>query len=405
MKKFGLLGEKLGHSFSVPIHNMLADYDYNLYEKSPSELEEFLKNPQLDGMNVTIPYKKDVISYCTQLSDAAKKIGSVNTLVLKEDGWHGHNTDYYGFVYMLKSAGISPQGKKAVVLGDGGASLTVQCALKDLGAREIVVMSLFGENTYDKIGRHYDAEIIVNATPVGMYPHCPDSLIVLDNFKNCTGVADVIYNPAHTKLLCDAERLGIPCTNGLPMLVAQAKAACEIFKDETIADEKIDEIVKKIQSQLKNIVLIGMPGCGKSRIGSLLAQTLGRPFADCDQMIVDRAGNIETIFADHGEEYFRNIETEVIKDISKESSYVISTGGGCVTQDRNYNLLHQNSLIIWLRREISELPTDGRPLSKSGKLEEMYAKRKPMYERFADFIVDNNSTPEETVEKIKECLL
>ena len=284
MKKFGLLGEHLGHSFSVPIHNMLADYEYKLYEKSPAELEDFLKNPQLSGMNVTIPYKMDVSPYCSWLSDAAKKIGSVNTLVLKEDGWHGHNTDYYGFVYMLKNAGINPEGKKVVVLGDGGASLTIQCALKDLKAREIVVMSLFTENTYDTIYRHYDAEIIVNATPVGMYPKTPASLVELENFKKCEGIADVIYNPARTKLLCDAERLNIPCTNGLPMLVAQAKAACEIFKDEKIADEKIDEIVKKIESQLKNIVLIGMPGCGKSRIGALLSESLSRPFADCDRM-------------------------------------------------------------------------------------------------------------------------
>ncbi|MBR6523892.1 MAG: shikimate kinase [Clostridia bacterium] len=405
MNKFGLLGEHLGHSFSVPIHNMLADYEYKLYEKSPAELDDFLKNPKLSGMNVTIPYKKDVIPYCSWLSDAAKKIGSVNTLVLKKDGWHGHNTDYYGFVYMLKRAGINPEGKKVVVLGDGGASLTIQCALKDLKAREIVVMSLFTENTYDTIYRHYDAEIIINATPVGMYPKTPASLVELENFKKCEGIADVIYNPARTKLLCDAERLGIPCTNGLPMLVAQAKAACEIFKDEKIADEKIDEIVKKIESQLKNIVLIGMPGCGKSRIGALLSESLSRPLADCDRMITERAGNIEKIFAEHGEEYFRTVETEVINEISKESGYIISTGGGCVTKERNYDLLHQNSFIIWLRRDINALPTDGRPLSKAGKLEEMYNIRKPMYERFCDFEIDNNGSPEETVRKIKECIL
>lgn len=405
MKRFGLLGRKLGHSFSVPIHNMLTDYEYKLYEREPDELDGFLKNSGLDGMNVTIPYKKDVIPYCVSLSDAAKKIGSVNTLVLKEDGWHGHNTDYFGFVYMLKSAGISPQGKKVVVLGDGGASLTVQCAIKDMGAREIVVMSRHTENTYDTLPNHYNADIIINTTPVGMYPHCPDSLVSLENFKNCTGVADLIYNPARTKLISDAVRLGIPSVNGLPMLVAQAKYACEIFKDEKIADERIEEIVKKIESQLKNIVLIGMPGCGKSRIGKLLSETLGRPFADCDRMIVDRAGNIENIFAEHGEAYFREVETEVIKDISRESGYIISTGGGCVTQDRNYDLLHQNSFVIWLKRDINALPTDGRPLSKSVKLEKMYAVRKPMYEKFADYIIDNNSSPEETVEKIKECIL
>lgn len=405
MSRFGLLGEHLGHSFSVPIHNMLANYEYKLYEKTPSELEDFLKNPSLDGMNVTIPYKKAVIAYCSQLSEAAKKTGSVNTLVLKEDGWHGHNTDYFGFVHMLKKAEISPKNKKVLVLGTGGASLTVQCVIKDLGASEIVVISRSGENNYDNISRHYDADIIVNATPVGMYPNTPASPINLENFKNCSGVADLIYNPSCTKLLYDAERLNIPNVNGLPMLVAQAKAACEIFSGEKIEDEKIDEIVKKINTQLKNIVLIGMPGCGKSRIGALLSSNLSRPFADCDSMIVERAGKIEKIFAEHGEEYFRNIETEVIKDISKESGYIISTGGGCVTQERNYSLLHQNSVIIWLKRDINTLPTDGRPLSKSGNLSQMYKIRKPLYERFCDFEIDNNSSPEETVMKIKECIL
>lgn len=404
MKRFGLLGEKLGHSFSVPIHNMLADYEYGLYEKSPSELDEFLKNPTLDGMNVTIPYKKDVIPYCTWLSDAAKKIGSVNTMVLKEDGWHGHNTDYYGFVYMLKTAGISPLGKKVVILGSGGASLTVQCAVRDLGASEIVVISRNGENNYNNIDRHFDAEIIINTTPVGMYPNCPDSLINLDNFGKCCGVADLIYNPSQTKLLSDAAMLGIPFVNGLPMLVAQAKYACEIFTGEKISDDKIDEIVKKIESQLKNIVLIGMPGSGKSHIGKLLSEQLKRPFADCDEMIVSREGNIEDIFSRHGEDYFRQVETDVIKDLCKESGYIISTGGGCVTQERNFNLLHQNSIVIWLNRNIDTLPTDGRPLSKSGNLKEMYKKRKPMYERFCDFKVNNNGTPEETVNKIKELL-
>lgn len=405
MKRFGLLGEKLGHSFSVPIHSKLADYEYKLYEKSPSELEDFLKNPQLDGMNVTIPYKKAVIPYCAKLSDAAKKIGSVNTLVLKEEGWHGHNTDYYGFIYMLKYAGITPEGKKVLVLGDGGASLTVQCALEDLGAKEIVVMSRHTDNTYDKLDRYYDADIIINTTPVGMYPNCPASLINLDSFKNCCGVADVIYNPSKTKLLSDAERLAIPHVNGLPMLVAQAKYASEIFTGKKIHDEKIDEIVKEIETQTKNIVLIGMPGSGKSLIGKLLAETLDRKFADCDEMIVSREGNIEEIFKNHGESYFRKVETEVIKDISKESGYIISTGGGCVTVEENFNLLHQNSYVVWLKRDISLLSTEGRPLSKKSNLEEMYKVRKPLYEKFSDYKVENVSSPEEAVRKIKECLL
>lgn len=402
--KYGLLGEKLGHSFSVPIHEKLADYEYKLYEKKPSELKDFLENSQLDGMNVTIPYKKDVIPYCSWLSDVAKRIGSVNTMVRTEDGWHGHNTDYYGFMYMLKSAGISPEGKKVVILGSGGASLTVRCVLKDLGAKEIVVFSRSGENTYDKMNLHYDAEIIVNTTPVGMYPNCPSSLINLDKFKNLQGVADLIYNPSVTKLLAEAKRLGVPHVNGLTMLVAQAKYASEIFSGEKIDDDMIDNIVREIESQTRNIVLIGMPSSGKSLIGKLLAENLNRPFADCDEMIISREGNIEEIFKNHDENYFRKVETNVIKDISKESGYVISTGGGCVTVEENYNLLHQNSHVIWIKRDISLLSTDGRPLSKSGHLEEMYNIRKPLYESFCDFAVENASSPEEAVRKIKECL-
>jgi len=404
VKKFGLLGKHLGHSFSVPIHNMLGEYEYKLYEKSPNELEDFLKNPVLDGMNVTIPYKKDVIRYCSQLSDVAKKIGSVNTLILKDDGWHGHNTDYFGFVYMLKSAGISPKDKKAVILGSGGASLTAWHALSDLGAAEIVVISRTGEDNYDNIDRQFDAEIIINTTPVGMYPNTPESLISLENFKNCTGVVDLIYNPSRTKLLCDAERVQISHSNGLPMLVAQAKLASEIFQGKEIPDEKIDEIVKKIDSELKNIVLIGMPGCGKSLIGKMLSKALGKPLIDVDRYIAERYGNIEEIFKNKGEEYFRRVETEIIKEVSKESGKIISTGGGCVTREENYPLLHQNGIIIWLKRDITTLPTEGRPLSKLNNLEEMYRVRKPMYEQFCDFVIDNDGSPEDTVLKIKECL-
>lgn len=405
MKKFGLLGEKLSHSYSVLVHNMLADYEYKLYEKKIEEIETFLKNPTLSGMNVTIPYKKTVIPYCTHLSDCAKKIGAVNTLVLKEDGWYGDNTDYFGFTFMLKNAEISPQGKKAVILGSGGSSLTAQCVLEDLGAKEIIVFSRHSETNYNQLDKHLDAEIIVNATPVGMYPHCPESLIELDKFTKCVGVADLIYNPLKTKLLCDAERLGIACTNGLSMLVAQAKKACELFTGKTIPDSEILPIVKQIEKNTKNIVLIGMPGSGKSHIGSMLADLLGRKLVDIDSEIVSRYGNIENIFKTQGEKEFRKIESQIIKEFSKEKGLIISTGGGCVTIPENYIPLCQNSFIIWLKRDISLLPTEGRPLSKSGSLEEMYKIRKPLYESFCDFKVENCGDPSETVNKIKELLV
>lgn len=404
MKRFGLLGEKLSHSFSPQIHGLLADYEYKLYEKSPSEIESFLTNSSLDGMNVTIPYKTTVIPYCSYLSDTAKKVGSVNTLIFKDGGWHGYNTDYFGFVYMLKSAGICPKGKKVLVLGSGGASLTVREVLSDLGAKSVVIISRSGENNYDNIEKHFDADIIVNTTPVGMYPNNLVSPLSLNGFKNLCGVADLIYNPAKTKLLLDAESRSIPCTNGLSMLVAQAKLSAEIFLQTKIPDSKIDDITKKISDECKNIALIGMPGCGKSHIAALLSQSLGRPYVDIDSLIVSLEGDIEDIFKLKGEKYFRNIETTTLAEVSKRSGQIISTGGGCVTTEENYNLLRQNSTVFWLKRDIDSLPKDGRPLSKSVNLEDMYNLRKPLYERFCDYIIDNNDSPEKTVQKIKECL-
>ena len=404
MKRFGLLGEKLSHSFSPQIHGLLADYEYKLYEKSPSEIESFLTNSSLDGMNVTIPYKTTVIPYCSYLSDTAKKVGSVNTLIFKDGGWHGYNTDYFGFVYMLKSAGICPKGKKVLVLGSGGASLTVREVLSDLGAKSVVIISRSGENNYDNIEKHFDADIIVNTTPVGMYPNNLVSPLSLNGFKNLCGVADLIYNPAKTKLLLVAESRSIPCTNGLSMPVAQAKLSAEIFLQTKIPDSKIDDIAKKISGECKNIALIGMPGCGKSHIAALLSQSLGRPYVDIDSLIVSLEGNIEDIFKLKGEKYFRNIETTTLAEVSKRSGQIISTGGGCVTTEENYNLLRQNSTVFWLKRDIDSLPKDGRPLSKSVNLEDMYNLRKPLYERFCDYIIDNNDSPEKTVQKIKECL-
>ncbi len=405
-RQFGLLGKKLSHSFSPSIHNMLASYEYKLYEKENDELSDFLEACDLSGMNVTIPYKKEVIPYCVSLSENAKKLGSVNTLVKENDGWHGYNTDYYGFCYMVKKSGIEITAKKAIVLGSGGASLTVTQALNDLGAKEVIVISRTGENNYENIYLHYDADIIVNTTPVGMYPNNMASLLELCNFKNCVGVIDLIYNPIRTKLLLDAKNLGIPHINGLSMLVAQAKKSAELFLKKDICDSCIDNIEKSLEKKSLNIILIGMPGCGKTTTGKLLSQMTGKEFIDCDEEIVKYKNMpIPEIFEKEGEDGFRKAEHEVIKSISKKTGCIIATGGGCVTREENYPYLHQNGVIFWIKRDIKSLPTNDRPLSQKSNLFEMYEKRKPLYEKFSDYIIENHNSQKEAAEMIKEKIL
>lgn len=403
---YGLLGRKLGHSWSPAIHGELGSVPYGLYEAEPEGVGTFLSTTSLSAMNVTIPYKKTVIPYCTVLSDAAKKIGSVNTLVKKADGWHGDNTDYYGFIYMVKQAGIDPSGKKCLVLGSGGASVTVVQALKDMGAAQVYVISRSGEDNYHNLSRHEDAGIIVNTTPLGMYPNNGQAPLSLAGFPNCQVVLDLIYNPQRTALMMDAESRGIPCCGGLTMLVAQAKRAAELFMNCTLPDTRIPEIVRKLQTRMENIVLIGMPGCGKSTIAAALSKELGLQAVDADAEIVKLAGKpIPKIFADGGEDAFRKIETEVLKELGKRTGIILSTGGGCVTRKENHPLLHQNGKIIWLKRDLDQLPTDGRPLSQKHDLSEMYRTRRPMYEAFADIAVDNTGTVKDTVQAIKEALL
>ena len=401
----GLLGRKLGHSYSPQIHNLLGDYSYVLFEKEPEELENFLKNGEFSGLNVTIPYKKEVIPYLSELSPTAQKMGCVNTVLRRSDGTlYGHNTDYFGFTSLVRHAGLSVAGKKVLVLGSGGASNTAVAALKDLGANPVVI-SRSGENNYQNLHLHRDAAAIVNATPVGMYPNTGVSPIDLELFPHLEGVLDVIYNPARTQLLLDAEKLGIPRENGLWMLVAQAKEAAEVFTGGKISDEVIEKIYRRLSHQMKNIVLIGMPGCGKSTIGTLFAEKLGRTLADADEKIISLAGkSIPDIFAQDGEPTFRDWETKALAELGKQSGLVIATGGGCVTQKRNYPLLHQNGYLVWLERDCSVLPIDGRPLSQANDLGKMYAARKPLYEAFADIRVENAGTPEETVQHILNTL-
>ena len=399
--KCGLLGRKLSHSYSPQIHSYLGDYSYDLFEKEPEELEDFLRNGDFTGLNVTIPYKKEVIPYLDDLSPVAKKMGAVNTIVRRADGTlFGHNTDYFGFCFMVKKSGLDVNGKKVLVLGSGGASNTAVAALDELGAK-VIVISRTGENNYENLSRHYNARVIVNTTPVGMYPNTGTTPVELDSFNDLEGVLDVIYNPQRTLLLLDAENLNIPTENGLWMLVAQAKESAEYFLGSQLDDSIIPEIHKKLTIQMQNIILIGMPGCGKSTVGQALAKKLGRKFVDADQQIESMAGkSIPDIFSQDGESAFRDWETKVLIALGKQSGMVIATGGGCVTQLRNYPFLHQNGTIVWLQRDIAKLPTDGRPLSQANSPEAMFAKRKMLYQAFADITVNNDGLLSETVSTI-----
>ena len=397
MGKYGLLGEKLGHSFSPQIHAMLKCPDYGLYEVRPSELAQFLQTTELDGMNVTIPYKKAVIPFLRGMSERAKKIGSVNTLVRCDGGWFGDNTDYDGFYYLVKCCGVSPSGKKALVFGSGGASLTAQTVLRELGA-EVVVISRSGENNYETLERHRDASVLVNATPLGMYPETDAAPARVADFPQCAAVLDVIYNPARTRFLMEAERRRIPCENGLGMLVAQALAAEERFLKETLPKAQIGSVVSALARQTENLVLVGMPGCGKTRVGEDIAKRLGRKFVDSDDEIRRRFGRTPAeILRTEGEAAFRRRESGVLADLGKQSGLVIATGGGCVTVPENYPALHCNGKIFWLRRSLDRLSTNGRPLSQSVGVEALFEMRKAQYAAFADGEWKSNEDKEASV--------
>ncbi len=404
-RKFGLLGRKLGHSWSPQIHAALADYEYRLYEAEPEDLDRFLNATDLAGMNVTIPYKKDVVPYCAELSDAARRIGSVNTLVRRAGGWYGDNTDYTGFRYIVERSGVDVRGKKTLVFGTGGASLAVKAALADLGADPVVSVSRTGENNYGNLDRHRDARILVNTTPLGMFPDTGAAPVSVADFPACEGVFDVVYNPQRTAFLLEAERLGVPHAGGLGMLVAQAWRSAEQFAGRDIPKNRIEEIMSTLSRQMSNVILIGMPGCGKTAVGEALAKALDRPFLDADAQIEKAAGcSIPDIFAAEGEAGFRQRETAALAELGKLSGAVLATGGGCVTRPENYPLLHQNGSIVWLTRDLAKLPSDGRPLSQQGPIETIYAQRRDKYAAFADLTVDNNGPLEVTVSTIMEAL-
>ena len=382
----GLLGERLGHSWSRELHALFADYDYELFEVKPEELGDFLRTRDFHGLNVTIPYKTTMLDICDELTETAQAVGSVNTVVRLPDGaLLGDNTDAAGFEAMVWKSRIHVLGRKCLVLGSGGASLAVQYVLRKLGAGQVVVISRMGEDNYE------------------MYPHTTSCPIDLRDFPRCEGVLDLIYNPARTALMQQAEALGIPSQGGLYMLCEQARQAAQRFTGRPIPSIRTKEVYSTLMGRKENRVLIGMPGCGKSTVGRKLAEALDRPFFDCDaeleqilKMPVSDYINLK------GEKAFRRHETALLAQLGKQSGLVIATGGGCVTQPENYPLLHQNGAIVFLERELSKLPKRGRPLSLRGSLQDMYTIRFPMYRRFADFTVTNDGPIDRVVQRVEE---
>ncbi len=404
--RYGLIGEKLGHSFSAVIHPKLADYDYKLISVPKDEIDDFMKKRDFAALNVTIPYKQTVMPYCDIVTDVAKKIGCVNTLVMRPDGkLLGDNTDYSGFLSMAKKAGVDFCGKKVLILGSGGTSLTARTAAADSGAKEVIIVSRKGEVNYDNVYDIADAEIIVNTTPVGMYPNNGQSLVDLSKFPKLCGVLDVIYNPLNTAMILQAKKLGIPCSSGLHMLVAQAKYASERFTDSVIDDAKIDEIEAFLRADLTNIALIGMPGCGKSTLSKLIAEMLDREAVELDELIAEQAGtDIPTIFKEQGEAAFRELEAQITAEQGKSNRKVLSTGGGVIKRADNVDALKQNSVVVWIKRPIDQLPSDGRPLSSASDdaVIKLWNERKDLYAAAADLSVENTGDPKAVAKKIVE---
>lgn len=404
--KCGLLGRKLGHSYSPQIHKHLGDYSYELWEKEPEELDAFFEMSDFDAMNVTIPYKESVMKYCSHIDKNALSVGSVNTVVKKDGELYGYNTDYFGFKKMLLSLCGNEEavyGKKVLVLGSGGSSKTVCAVVKDLGGYPVVI-SRTGENNYENISLHFgDTSVIVNTTPVGMFPKNLECLIDLEKFNSLTAVADIIYNPSKTKLLLDAEKLGIPFSNGLYMLVAQAVGASELFCEKQIDHSVISEITDRIRYESLNIVLVGMPGCGKTTVGRKLAKLMGREFVDSDIEFSKKYGKTAAeVIRESGEAEFRHLETEILKELCRSSSLVIATGGGAVTVPENYPILHQNSIVVYLKRRLENLSTANRPLSQKNSPQLLFKKRAPLYESFSDVQLMSTEDPLRTAKKITE---
>lgn len=403
--KFGLLGRTLGHSFSPRIHSALGNTNYELFEREPSQLQEFFADPELQGINITIPYKVNALEACDVVDPRAERIGCVNTMVRKDGKWHGYNTDYDGFVFTLQHAGIDVSGKECIILGDGASSATVHVALEDLGAKNIVHLSRKTAPFYGDAPNYYEtAQIIINCTPIGMYPHNPANLIDITQFSKLEGVVDLIYNPRRTILLLQAEMMEIPHCDGLPFLVTQGVEAANHFQGESFGTKEIEQILRDMRCEKENIILIGMPGVGKTTVGKALGEEMGRTCIDVDHELEKEIGDISTYITEQGEPAFREKEAEMIAKFGTQTGLIISTGGGCVTVPKNFAHLRQNGRIYQLTQPVENLSTSGRVLSSGGieRLRELEATRTPMYESFAQCIVEHNRNAPETVSAILE---
>ena len=405
-RPYGVLGRVLGHSYTPVIYRELAGLDYRKFEREPDELEAFIRSDEWEGVNVTIPYKRDLVPYMDELSDVAQRMGNINTITRLPDGrLRGDNTDYYGFKVLVESLELELAGKKAVVFGGaGGAGSTAMMVLADLGM-EAVSIDRAGENTYENLGRHADAALAVNCTPVGMFPKCPAAPCSLDVFPQLEGLVDIVYNPARTALMMQAEARGIPYAGGLLMLVAQAAQAVERYTGEVIGMDRILDVTARLSSTEQNIVLIGMPGCGKTRVGERLAALLGREHIDIDHVLEDE---LQTTCAEyirqHGEAAFRERETEVLRRMASRSGLVISCGGGVVTRAENHPLIHQNGNIVMLDRPVNELSKKNRPITVRDGINALAQQRMPIYREWADLIVASCDCAENTAKAVRDAL-
>ncbi len=412
--KYGLIGEHLGHSFSKQIQTRIAeienvkDYDYQLVELNKEEFKEFMEKKDFKGINVTIPYKKDVIPYLDEMDESAKAIGAVNTIINVDGKLKGYNTDFGGFLYMVKAHNVHMEGKKVLIIGNGGACAAVKAVCKHENAKDIVIVSRSvnrGTIGYDEMyTSHLDADIVVNTSPVGMFPNIVNAPIDVSWFHKLECVLDVVYNPILTRLCFEAQEADIKRVIGLEMLIAQAKYTFEIFENMSFDDSIIDEIKKEMLKDRCNIVLIGMPSAGKTTIGKMLEEKLGKEFFDLDDMIIAKAGkSIPEIFQESGETGFRAIETEVAIEASKMNNKIIATGGGVVKHKVNMDFLRLNGITIFIDRDIDKLISSdpNRPLSSSKQaLQQMYKERYPLYQKYATYIAVNNANIEETVDDI-----
>ena len=408
--RYGLIGEKLGHSFSKDIHERIADYTFDLIPLSKEEFKTFMEKKEFTALNVTIPYKKDVIPYLDEMDEHAKAIGAVNTIVNRDGKLKGYNTDFTGFLYMVKKHNVHMEGKKVLIIGNGGASAAIQAVVQHESAGSMVIVDVVPGNgaiSYDEMfSSHLDAEIIINTSPIGMYPRIGNAPIDISMFHKCEAVLDVIYNPILTRLCFEAQEMDIKRVNGLEMLIAQAKQSVEFFLDKSIDDQIIDDIYQDMLRERCNIVLIGMPSAGKTTIGKMLENRMQKEFIDLDDIIIEKAGkSIPEIFEESGEAGFRAIETEAAIEVSKLNNKIIATGGGTIKHKVNMDYLRQNGITIFIDRDVDKLISSdpNRPLSKStDALEKMHAERLPLYQKYAAYVAVNNSDIESTVTETEE---